>query len=429
MDDMVMLPTAGVKEEQTKIFVMPWLDASYAGKPLRAWYATMGAVVSTPTRLCRAIPEGASITKAWKFGIFTILVLLCFGHGPITLFQVVLQTRLGFEAALDLAGMSALFYIMKFVGVVAFLGLWGLVAHGILKISGPTTGTIGRTYQALLYSMASAFLFGIPAIGPYLLVPIAFLWWIISSSVMLCALQNVHGFRAFLASAVPPIMSILIVIAVFVFGITRMMSGIATARLSMMTGPTSTQAITLAITEYRTDYSVDGPPHAVGLVADGYLSNGNELMCMSTNTNWMVTVPGTSTGGAGPTYLTNLDPSMGMTVQQIQGVAAQAAATLPPNTIAHRLGDFVYTYHGISPSEPDGSLWVVIFYPDPNGNATPRIGEKLNMGLVDGSMITVDAGDLTAELSTQNASRATAGLPPLPDPSTITTSQPALDPG
>jgi len=429
MDEMVMLPTEGVTEEQTKVFVMPWLDASYLGKPVRAWYATMGLVVSSPTRLCRAIPDGASVARAWSFAIFTILVLMAFGLGPITLLKLANSSSYGFRNFMSIAGLSAMFYIIVFVGIVIVVGLWGLLAHGILKATGPTSGTIGRTYQAMLYSLASTFLAGVPGIGPYGLWPIWLLWWIISCSIMLRTLQKVHGFRAFLASALLPLVMIVIVVAFIIIGFTRMFSATTMLPLPSSFNSASTQAITSAITSYRSDNTIDGPPHAISLVVDGYLSSGNELMSMSTNTSWMVMVPGTSTGGSGPTYLSQLGSSMGMTTQQMQGAATQAAATLTSNTIAHRLGDFVYTYHGISPTENDGSLWLVIFYPDPALNAMPGFGENLHMGLVDGSMLTIDASTLTTHLVTQNAARSTAGLPPLPDPSIITTSQPALDPG
>ena len=38
--------------------------------------------------------------------------------------------------------------------------------------------------------------------------------------------------------------------------------------------------------------------------------------------------------------------------------------SLPPDTIAYRMGDLVFTYHGIDLMQPDPRLWVVIMVPD-----------------------------------------------------------------
>src|SRR5574341_95612 len=49
MDEMVVLPTSGVEEEQTKVEHMPWLDPSRGW--VKAWLSTIGMALVRPMRL------------------------------------------------------------------------------------------------------------------------------------------------------------------------------------------------------------------------------------------------------------------------------------------------------------------------------------------------------------------------------------------
>src|SRR5205085_1104837 len=60
------------------------------------------------------------------------------------------------------------------------------------------------------------------------------------------------------------------------------------------------------------------------------------------------------------------DPS----TREAQSAASTAIAALPAGVIAHRLGDFVFTYHGVTGNPPDAGLWIVVCSPDPDLNGT-----------------------------------------------------------
>ena len=102
-----------------------------------------------------------------------------------------------------------------------------------------------------------------------------------------------------------------------------------------------------------------------------------------------------------------------------------AAGAVPEGTIAHRLGDFVFTYHGIDLDNADPALWIVILSPDPAqarlGNTSPFV----TVGLADGTTRQFSGGFRT-HLAAQNELRAKYNLPPLPDPATITHEEPAV---
>jgi hypothetical protein len=103
---------------------------------------------------------------------------------------------------------------------------------------------------------------------------------------------------------------------------------------------------------------------------------------------------------------------------------------LPAGVVAHRLGDYVFTYHGIDPKTDDAGLWLVIASPDPGANGMLLQGEVFayQAQLADGSVLTINAVDWPGALAGQNALRAQAGLAPIPDPQTVTHSAPAVGP-
>ncbi len=131
------------------------------------------------------------------------------------------------------------------------------------------------------------------------------------------------------------------------------------------------------------------------------------------------------------TTTVDLVPVAGTTLDRIEflpskdraSVNEAAVAALPPNAVAHRLGDFVFTYHGIDMRSADPDLWTVIYWPDPfcNGFIEPQ---TVVVGLPGGGSRPI-LGDFAAELAAQNQLRALAGLPPLPDPATVSHGRPA----
>ena len=108
--------------------------------------------------------------------------------------------------------------------------------------------------------------------------------------------------------------------------------------------------------------------------------------------------------------------------------AAQVLDGLPANVVAHRLGDFVFTYHGAQLNSMDPQLWTVVMLPDPAANGPPAAVDPVQIGANDNTVIEITFGELAEALKRQNIYRATIGLPPLPDLTTVTHDNPAVAP-
>jgi len=106
-------------------------------------------------------------------------------------------------------------------------------------------------------------------------------------------------------------------------------------------------------------------------------------------------------------------------------LAQAAAGALPAKVVAHRLGDFVFTYHGINFNKADRGLWIVVLAPEGPQVPQPR---QVHIALADGTTTQVRDSRFAQALVNQNALRAAQGLPPLPDPRKVTHSQPAAAP-
>jgi len=108
------------------------------------------------------------------------------------------------------------------------------------------------------------------------------------------------------------------------------------------------------------------------------------------------------------------------------GEIKDAIDAMPSNVVAHRFGDFVFTYHGAALNTWDTQLWVVVMLPDPDVNGTPNARDPIYIATADYSVTQTTFGQLPAKIQRQNQHRATLGLPPLPDLTTVTHDKPAV---
>ncbi|MGQ9651520.1 MAG: MJ0042-type zinc finger domain-containing protein [Phycisphaerae bacterium] len=417
MDEMVLSPTAGVEENQTRIENAPWLERAQRGR-VRAWLSTVGMALTRPARLMEMLPEEGATGQAVLFGVITTLLLVPLALSPFFLLPLVFlvsglgRVGLGEVAALVLAD------IVATAVTLASMLVWGLTIHGLLRITGETAGGLGRTYQAVFYGSGANVGSALPCMGIY----VGWIWCVISTVLMVKSRQRVSGLRAAFATVAFPVSFLAGIIGLYVWFFLSVIPGIPTTgpavgfpfAATMPVGQLS-RTVLDAVLIYAGDHDSMGPDHAAELVACGYL-HASDLI-----------IPGSQTKAdqiqIGETTLTGLES---LRREPAQKEATAAAAKLPANTVAHRLGDWVFTYHRITLNPPpDGQLWLVVQCLDPDANPQHASTDIL-VWQADGTSLHFSDSSFTMMLRKQNFLRQGLGFPSLPDPRQVTHSRPAV---
>ena len=106
-------------------------------------------------------------------------------------------------------------------------------------------------------------------------------------------------------------------------------------------------------------------------------------------------------------------------------IVDKIVALSPEDVVAHRLGDFLFTHHGIDFGHMNPRLWTVVAWPDPQTNQSPG---TVTVGLLDGNTSTFRMDSWEQELKAQNALRIQNSLAALPELAGVTTTKPARAP-
>ncbi len=211
MDEMVLLPAAGVQEWETQIERLPWTESRGTGR-FSAWFVTVWRALFTPHRVLKSRPPSNATSSAWSFAIVTsLMVTLAVALPYLFLVLVLAGVATGFGGGAlqmrDIAiivGVGLLVLGGVVVMTVIYIALWGLFAHGVLKWTGPLEDTIGRTYQAICYSSGANVSTAVPCLGSYF----GWIWWTVSAVFMIKDAQRVSGARATAAAVIFPVLSV-----------------------------------------------------------------------------------------------------------------------------------------------------------------------------------------------------------------------------
>lgn len=406
MDEMVLLPAEGVEERQTRPDVNPWLDR--ARRPLSRWMGALGRGMANPVWLMRSTPIETSAWHGWSFALATHAIFAALFLLPVLLLMAAMSLA-GGSYPVPLVSVGIGLTIVPAIGSILFLMLWVATAHGILRLRGPTHAGIGRTALALCFTCGPQLLLLVPCLNFYV-GWLGTLWWVIVAGFALAAAQKVSGLRAAVAVAALPVACVALVVAIFLVQIgVAFSSGAATATLSGNAEMVSQFRDPIAIASSQ-DVR---PRHAVELLASGRVLAGQFVSPYSNTTPELARV--------GPV---TLDQASDLSPGALAALAQQAADSIPPGVVAHRLGDFVFVFDALAHADP--SLWVAIESWDPSCNRGVR--HTLYALTVGGQVVTIRPEDLASALGRQNAARAQAGLSPLPDPASVAAPAPATDP-
>jgi hypothetical protein len=436
MNQMVLIPTEGVDEEETNVRRSPWLDRKRIGF-FKGWMRTVGRAMVGPRELMRVTPMQSSAADAWWFGLlshFTV-ALLC-----MSLFMImpiifgVMGMFGGGGVWSGMMGMATGLAVMV-VGLVAAgalaIAVWGFLIHGILRMTGETSSGIGRTYQAMCYSSACVAPAAVPCLGIYL-YPVGWVWWAVSAALMVREAQKISTGRAIAAVSVPAVVGIAGVIGIFSYWVIQLNSW-STQTMSQIPNA-EVQAVVDGVLAYGKNNEGAGPAHAIRLVLGEQLDEYD-----------FVTAGSSTDLSDVPVETLTLEEFAAADEAERETAAGACEAGLPAETIAYRLGDFVFTHHGLDLNEADGDLWVVVRWEDPDSN--PGIGRTRTttrgpgfavtttpIGLVwagsaSGEVRSIPASLFDNEMNRQNELRAKHGLAALPHPRDVTHAAPAVKPG
>jgi len=414
MDEMVLRPAPGLSESQTEAYTMPWLDRKRRGF-IKAWFTTTLHAMVFPTTLMKGVPANASVGEAWLFALLSMVVFIAVGvAAPVA----------GIGLISMLGRFDPMFFIMASIAIPAgvlstaiSILLWGAMAHGLLRVTGSCASTIGRTYQAMCYSIGPMAISSIPCLGWYCLSYAGWIWWLVCAILMLTVAQGVSGVRATLAGIAFPVLGFVAMVTLIFVPM------IFAAQMAPVTGATQmwqvqqaqseTQMLVNAMHQWYLQHPNKSLEHGLQLMVDG------------------PRVPWDYIGGTSETYLTDV-PVADTTLERMQflgpnrqrQVVDRAIQQMPDNVVAHRVGDFVFTHHGIDFDTAVSDLWLVVYAPDSDANTLSAQESTITVGLMSRKVIEVDLDDVPDPLGQQNELRRQAGLPPLVDPRTITHDQP-----
>ncbi|MHC4826235.1 MAG: hypothetical protein ACYTEY_06705 [Planctomycetota bacterium] len=424
MDQMVLLPREGLTEADTRPGVVPWLERRKRGT-LKAFLATMGMAMIRPGKLMRGVPRDAPAGDALAFGVLALTPAVVIGGSLPYVGYWAWRVLIGGAWGADFWAVFW-FLFLSVVGVFVVAGaipLMALVAHAVLRLGGRPQHTVDRTIQAVGYSAGAGAVSAVPCVGPF----VGWIWWLVSAAIMVRAGQRVSGGRSSTAVLILPVMVLLAI-----SGLAGLLSWWSSSMFGgggVMAGqgwtPESQQTFALnnSLLQYSWQQNRSGPDHAIELVLVGSLgvwqgTPGAPFCQVGTKTT-----PADIPVGDG-----TLQDFLAMGMSGKLGATKTLLESRPEGIIAHRVGDFVFTYHGATLGGNDSNFWTVVMVPDPGVNGTPALEDPVQIG-TDRYMVTeITYGELAQSLQEQNAYRKTLGLAPLPDLTTVTHEQPAVAP-
>jgi hypothetical protein len=423
MDECVLEPTEGVSEDRTKVAEQPWHNRAKIGR-FRAFFRTILQSCFAPHELMGRTPPSDPPGEAVLFGVLANMLYGVFG-------LAVCGAMVWGGGAASLSSIAAVFG--GFVAIGVFVGLWVIAAH-FIAVGGSQSvdreqtelGTsaevkplgIGRAVQAVAYSSAAMALAAVPCFGLWL-APISVLWWAVCTGVMIAVGYRTTTVRAVLAGLAGPAIAILlsaIGISIAALAGNASAPGGIQAVMSAAQNPVATQVYGALQSAAATSTNGAPPVH----VAEALMNRAimpQQFRVFGTSVSYPVVDPtavDATNGLAGP-WVFDMP-----TVQRLS-----ALNTPDPNSdevlVAHRLGDFVFCYHGLDWNDSEQlSRWVFFTHPEPSLEGSgARYGRYCAVHR-DGTIESfANEEEFLEALDVENLMRETAGVRSIPDPELI----------
>jgi hypothetical protein len=411
MDQMVLIPAAGIDERRTQARVNPWTDRLTRPK-FRDWLKTTLMSMGAPGALILATDPGVKRSRTLAYAGLTAALTSALSIVMPFLVLAPLLVPLGINAQGVMAiAVWVLGVLLTGVMMYVFVPFYALVAHAVLRGGKPRAG-FRMTMHAVSLSSGANIFWGVPVFG-MMAGFVGLIWWGISLSVMLRVVHKVGRVRATIAGMLVPAMIFLVAIA----GIVALMLFSFRMASTAMTTMSSSAATELAKISRasRMAFVEDGRERHLGsMILEGDLPVADVIGDMLSQTSQAVV------GGVDLTPLI-----VSGTEQERAALAESFDALLTPDLIAYRVGDIIVIRDVPDPS-PDPNLWRFALSLEPVANA---VWYQQNVQVSAGPFMTTGMGgsdntSINPDVTQQNAIRASHGLPPLPPLHTITDAAP-----
>lgn len=401
LDAMIVRPLREGEVTNNSPISMPWFERERRGT-VRAWFATIGPAMTRPGPLIDAVPEDASASGAVGFMAMTIAIFTIVSGVPMSLFSGLVFNRMmgqGGSSRIDYILMQAAGYCSLVVSLIVAALIWAVVLHGILRMVGGATKPLLRTLHAISYSAPAAVLMAVPCGCPGVLGGI---WWIISGLRMTARVHRCDGGRVAVAGIAALIVALAPVVAVqaaMIMWSQRVAMRMTFAGTGGIAGAVIAAGRVGPALRALADRTGAWPAHGLELWFDGVTSA--EFAALSTS-------PSTARAGSSLRFR-DLERNPNSTARLIE----YEAARLPPTTIAHRVGDVIFTYHGIDPASSASELWIAVI---PGAPGVSGVGSDWIVVQLDGGSLAVrgTSESVRSAIDQQNRLRTAEGLAPLP---------------
>lgn len=433
MDEMVVRPIEGVVTKPIRPDDMPWLERASRGTA-KAWLQTIGRAMTAPASLMRAIPIDAPARGAWVFMLVNVAIFFVAGQLPGTLLSMVFLGSMGRARGVGppfgggplslfggLMNFNGVAFLVGFAMMLAGVALWMALTHLLLRLFGGAVAPARRSWHALGYSSAAAAAMAIPCgCGYYPGV----IWWLVAASVMLGIAHPGSGARAAWACIAAAAIVGVLQFGIYVTFTVLMLRGVGGTFGGAFTPPPAPRvAMRSAVSDAVRQFArQNGRWPAHGLALLGKPLQPSDFSATSHSA-------GASAPAFGNTSLFLLESMPA----DWPDIAEDAAAALPADVVAHRVGDLVFTFHGLPVNPRDQLLWVAVQVPQVGSEAAPEASaadsDQTFMAIifcVNGQTNTIAVDALPDAVVMQNLARKAAGLPPLPkDLAAVRVGQPA----
>ncbi|GIK17665.1 MAG: hypothetical protein BroJett003_26290 [Planctomycetota bacterium] len=414
LGEMVLQPAEGMEEDATQPSPVPWLERAKLGA-WRGWWRTVGWTISSPRKLASRLPAVPRKGDAWIFLILNTVVAALGMIFPFGLTLLMTGGMMGGTPGAPGVGMLGAVYgmmiVMMIPATLLSTFLWAACTHGVLRLGAKPRGDFGMTQEAICYSSGISTLNAVPCIGPY----VAPFWSIITAIILLKERQRIGGWRASVAVLAFPVVICGGVVALYAVMLALAINMAGTIGPGGAVAQGYAAGIGTAVTSYADQNRGVWPKHAGELLLPG----------ASTLTSGLFVLPDSATTTADAFIGTvSLDAFEGLDETQMRQVVDAAILALPPDVTAHRVGDYVFTYHSVDSANALGRLWIVVCSADPDVNAGAS-SQGVTVVMKSGRVKYIDPADWATELAKQNGLRAAAGLAPLPNPWTVTHANPS----